>query len=281
MKFPSGRASRIGPPLAVTVLAAAYLASASGAASAGNNSAAVPVPAQLTCQHTDKKPTVQIASAKLFIEYNATDDDTGIHGAFDDDGWSRLCVFDPNGDQVLAVNPQSQLRDLTMGGIFFESREPPRSELTFAELAAAFPAGRYTVRGTSFDGQQLVGSAIFTHNVPAAPVITAPPLTDGDAPATHDTVPIEGLMVTWEDVTHTVDGRPVTITGYEVIITKAVEEDPNGFSTPTFDVHVTPDSNSLSVPVEFLEPNTEYELEVLALEVSGNQTISVGFFTTG
>jgi len=87
-------------------------------------------------------------------------------------------------------------------------------------------------------------------------------------------------MVTWEDVTHTVDGRPVTITGYEVIITKAVEEDPNGFSTPTFDVHVTPDSNSLSVPVEFLEPDTEYELEVLALEVSGNQTISVGFFTT-
>ena len=31
---------------------------------------------------------------------------------------------------------------------------------------------------------------------------------------------------------------------------------------------------------EFLEPGTEYELEVLALEKSGNQTISVSFFTT-
>jgi hypothetical protein len=32
--------------------------------------------------------------------------------------------------------------------------------------------------------------------------------------------------------------------------------------------------------VEFLEPNTVYELEVLALETSGNQTITVGFFKT-
>ena len=35
-----------------------------------------------------------------------------------------------------------------------------------------------------------------------------------------------------------------------------------------------------AVPVEFLEPDTVYELEVLALEESGNQTITVGFFKT-
>ncbi len=271
MRTRTGRGPRVAVPIAVTALTATLLASASGAAMAGS----VPVGAALTCQHTDKLPTVEIATAKLFIEYNATDDDTGIHGAFDDSGWSRLCVFDPNGKQVLAVNPRGQLNDLTMGGIFFESREPPRSELTFAELRAAFPAGRYTVRGTSFEGEQLVGAAVFTHNVPAAPVITAPRLSDGDG-----TVPIEGLTVTWEDVTQTVDGRPATITGYEVIITKEVEDDPNGFSRPTYDVHLPATANSLSVPVEFLEPATEYELEVLALEVSGNQTISVGFFTT-
>ena len=34
------------------------------------------------------------------------------------------------------------------------------------------------------------------------------------------------------------------------------------------------------VPAEFLDADTVYELEVLALEVSGNQTISVGFFKT-
>jgi hypothetical protein len=34
------------------------------------------------------------------------------------------------------------------------------------------------------------------------------------------------------------------------------------------------------VPAEFFDPDNEYELEVLALEESGNQTISVSFFTT-
>jgi hypothetical protein len=33
--------------------------------------------------------TVTIAAAKLFIEYNAAADDLGVHGAFDDHGWSR------------------------------------------------------------------------------------------------------------------------------------------------------------------------------------------------
>ncbi len=35
-----------------------------------------------------------------------------------------------------------------------------------------------------------------------------------------------------------------------------------------------------SVPAEFLLPDTIYELEVLVLEESGNQTITVGFFRT-
>jgi hypothetical protein len=59
-----------------------------------------------------------------------------------------------------------------------------------------------------------------------------------------------------------------------------VEDDPNGFSRPTYDVHVPADRNTLAVPTEFLESNTQYELEILALEKSGNQTISVLFFET-
>ena len=49
---------------------------------------------------------------------------------------------------------------------------------------------------------------------------------------------------------------------------------------PIYDVHVLSTLNSLRVPVEFLEADTVYELEVLALEVSGNQTITVAFFKT-
>jgi hypothetical protein len=224
--------------------------------------------------------TTEIATAKLIIEYNSTDGDLGVHGAFDDHGWRTLCVFDPTGRAVLAVGPQGQLRDLTMAGIFFESREPPITEFSFADLEAAFPEGEYTVRGESFDGTILVGSATFTHDVPAPPTITSPEIAEEPRGTKRNPVPLEGLVIGWDHVTETVAGGPVDVTGYEVIITKEVEDDPNGFSRPTYDVHVPPTVNRLRVPAEFLEADTVYELEVLALEASGNQTISVGFFRT-
>jgi len=220
-----------------------------------------------------------IATAKLIIEYNSTDGDIGVHGAFDDHGWSELCVYDPNGVQVLAVKPQAQLKDLTMAGIFFESREPPSAEFSFEDLKAKFPEGQYEVRGVTFEGKGLTGFAAFTHDVPVPPTITAPVVADEEN-VEQAVVSTTDLVVAWEDVTKTLDGAPVTITGYEVIITKVEHTDPNGFSRPTYDVHVPADRNTLSVPIEFLEPDTVYELEILALEVSGNQTITVGFFKT-
>jgi hypothetical protein len=222
----------------------------------------------------------KIATAKLIIEFNATDQDIGVHGAFDDVGWKTLCVFDPNGRPVLEVSPRNQLRDLTMAGIFFESREPPFEEFSFADLKAAFQEGQYSVRGESFDGTILVGEATFTHDVPAAPVITAPALTEDPGAIDTDPVSTTDLAITWDEVTETVDGGPVNITGYEVIVTKEDHDDPHGFSQPIYDVHVPPSMTRLPVPEEFLERGTVYELEVLSLEVSGNQTISVGFFKT-
>ena len=65
-----------------------------------------------------------------------------------------------------------------------------------------------------------------------------------------------------------------------MIITLENYSDPHGFSQPIFDVHVPADRNSLTVSAEFIAPGTLYELEVLALEASGNQTITVGFFET-
>ncbi len=251
---------------------------ASGSANGGTATSSLPD--ACTTSAGSRPGTTQIATAKLIIEFNATDGDLGVHGAFDDQGWKTLCVFDPTGKAVLQVSPQGQLLDLTMAGIFFESREPPISEFSFADLKARFPEGQYTVRGESFDGTILVGSATFTHDLPAPPTITSPQIADDPRGTKKNPVPLEGLVIGWDRVTKTVEGGPVDITGYEVIITKEVADDPHGFSRPTYDVHVPPDVNRLSVPTEFLQADTVYELEVLALEVSGNQTISVGFFKT-
>ena len=221
-----------------------------------------------------------ISTTKLIIEFQSTDGDLGVHGQFDDSGWSELCIFSPSGKQILGVRPQAELKNLTMASLFFESREPLLEEFSFADLMANFPEGEYQVRALSFDGTVLAGAATFSHDVPAPPIITAPELAEDAETVEEAIVSAADLVIEWEDVTETVDGRSLTLTGYEVIITQEEFEDPNGFSRPIFDVNVPADRNSLSIPAEFLEPDTVYELEVLALEESGNQTIAVGFFQT-
>jgi len=216
--------------------------------------------------------TERFASTKLIFEYNSTDNDTGVHGLFDTTGWSELCVYDPSGRQILAVKPQGQLKDLTMGGVFFESREPPDDEISQEEILAEFPEGRYKVLGTSHEGTRLIGTAWLTHDILAAPNVTSP--------AEGDVVDPTDLVITWDPVTQTVSGDAVEISGYEVIVTNEMVEDRHGFSQPILSAHVVPSVTSLTIPSEFLEPGTKYELEVIALEESGNQTITVLFFET-
>jgi hypothetical protein len=172
------------------------------------------------------------------------------------------------------------LGNLGIADLFFESREPPNDERSIEDLLATFPEGDYLVGGNGFDGTARAATATFTHDIPAEPVITAPHLAADEEEAAEVVADPADFVVSWEPVTVTLSGDPVDITGYEVIITKVDHDDPNGFSRPVYDVHLAPDAPSLTVPEEFFEPATLYELEVLALEVSGNQTISLGFFTT-
>jgi len=216
--------------------------------------------------------TEPMPTTKLYFEYNSTDEDTGIHGLFDTTSFSELCVYDPNGKQILTVKPQGTLKGLNMAGIFFESREPKHSEVSVGKHMQDFPEGLYSIKAVNFAGVGLTGAATLTHTIPAPPTIIAP---KGDV-----TVPHDDVVVRWDPVTTSTKGGPITITGYEVIVTNEDRKDPHGFSQPVYDVHVIPSVTSLTVPKEFLEPGTKYELEVLALETSGNQTITVDFFQT-
>ncbi len=218
--------------------------------------------------------------AKLYIEHNATDVDTGVHGFFGGEAWAELCIWDPDGNQIFLVDPQAQLGDLTVADFFFESREPPGDEYSVDDLLADFPEGTYTVGGTDFEGVARFGEATFTHDIPVEPEITAPALVEDPEDTSDAVVPDGDLLVTWEPVTETLAGEAVAITGYEVIITMEEFEDPDSLSHPIYDVHVPPDFTELMVPDAFLLPDTVYELEVLALERSGNQTIALGFFAT-
>ncbi len=232
-----------------------------------------PATTETDCPH-DGEP---MAAAKLYIEHNVTDADTGVHGLFGGDGWELFCLRSPSGELLLRVTPNGPLGELGLADLFFESREPPNNEYPIDQLRERFPAGTYEASGIDVEGTNWVGSARFTHAIPAAPIITAPELSD-DEEQIDSLVNAGSPSVEWQSVTSDLSGAAIEITGYEVIITSIDDEDPDGWSVPVFDIHVPSTTTSVVVPDGFLSSGTSYELEVLALEPSGNQTISVGFF---
>ncbi|MGH8940939.1 MAG: hypothetical protein ACRDV2_16565, partial [Actinomycetes bacterium] len=112
--------------------------------------------------------------ARVYIEHNATDQDTGFHGMFDQEGLAKGCIRTPGGTQIMLVEPTKQLAALGINQFFFESREPPNDEYSIADLKADFPEGEYRISGFDYTGVKRVGAATFTHAIPAAPKIVAP-----------------------------------------------------------------------------------------------------------
>lgn len=217
--------------------------------------------------------------ARLYIEHNATDADTGVHGTFDQEGLAAGCVMAPDGTPIILIDPSGNLDPLGINQLFFESREPPNDEYSIDQLKADFPEGEYRISGVDFEGTRRVGTARLTHAIPAPPTIVAPEVVSEDE-ADANVLPTTGLTVRWEPVAETVDGAQMEIVGYEVIVTKVDHDAADSLSRPEYDVHLPPATTDLAVPDGFLEAGTLYELEVLAIEESGNQTITLGFFTT-
>ena len=65
----------------------------------------------------------------------------------------------------------------------------------------------------------------------------------------------------------------IEIVGYRVIVER---EDP----LRALDVRLPGTATELRVPAEFMEPGVDYKVEVIAIEKSGNQTITEVPFVT-
>lgn len=232
--------------------------------------------------------------AKIYFETNATACDMGIQIAFDTEGVVVGTFRDPSGRPIHTIKTGSGLK--AIGGQtegFLESVEPVISELVSAnpkcapdpeeptisldELEQYFPAGTYSFEGTAADGTKYRDTADLTYTVPDGPVLLSP---NGDV----DLDPDNPIEISWEPVTTTIPGLTPTggparvdIAGYQLIVYDANA----GEAPPEFNVVVPPGETALAVPVEFLQPDTEYKYEVLAIETGNNQTISEGSFATG
>jgi hypothetical protein len=215
-----------------------------------------------------------LKDAKLNIEHNATDKDTGFQGFIDSEGWRRLDVRGPQG-QVLAFEGRGSLAKLGVTELFFETVEPTNADTPLDEMLAKLPEGNYTISGPSQENGKSAGrtsgTASLTHDIPAGPKLVSP---------AGRSVPVRGAVARWQPVTKTITGEPVKIIAYQLIIEKDVAPHPHMIGKFGLSMYLKPSVTSIAVPNGFLEPGTKYKWEVLAIERSGNQTLSSGEFRT-
>jgi hypothetical protein len=210
---------------------------------------------------------IPFADARLKIEYNATDGDAGLQVFVDAEPWRQIIITNPSGRDVVDVEAEDVIRNYGLTELFSESSEPPFDEFPFEEFKRLFPEGRYTFTGLTVEGQRLRSTFQFSHTVPDAPEIRSP--RDGAV------VGRRNLVVQWAPVT---TPAGVDVVAYQVLV---VADTPFvGNPTRVLDVMLPASVNRLPVPAEFLVPGT-YKTEVLAIDRTGNQTLTEVAFTIG
>jgi hypothetical protein len=212
-----------------------------------------------------KPKTVPFDDARLKIELNATDGDAGLQFFIDAETWRHVTVTNPRGRKIADFDAGTVIRNFGLSELFSESSEPPFDELPFGEFKRLFPAGVYTFRGQDIDGQRLRSTFRLTHVIPDGPRITSP--TGGD------TLRPDRVTVRWRPVT---TPAGIHVVAYEVIV--VADESGLGTAERTIDVTLPATATHLHVPAQFLTPGG-YKTEVLAIERSGNQTLTEVAFT--
>ena len=257
------RLSRLTFLTAALLVGAVVYAGASSAVDPPARAAAGPVAA------------VPLKDAKLNIEHNATDRDTGFQGFVDSEGWRRLNVRGPDGP-VATFEARGAFARLGLTELFFESVEPENADVPIDEMLAKLPEGRYKIAGPAQENGKsagrTAGSAWLTHDIPAGPRLVSP--------AEGATVPVRGVAARWTPVSVTITGQPAKIIAYQLIIEKDVKPHPHMIGKLGLSMYLPPSVTRMAIPDGFLEPRTAYKWEVLAIERSGNQTLSSGSFRT-
>ncbi|MGH9789069.1 MAG: fibronectin type III domain-containing protein [Candidatus Acidiferrales bacterium] len=213
---------------------------------------------------------IPFSQTRIIIEVNATDGDAGIQIFLDAEGWTRLEVFDPNGQQILDFSANGSVEQQGITELFFESAEPSFEEQTLDELFLLFPAGMYKFEATTDEGKKLSGKATLTHLIPAGPELVSPE----EGAVVNPALPV---VISWEPVT---DSFPGTQPGVNVVAYQVIVEQVKPKSVRVFSITLPATTTQATVPPELFQTNAEYKFEVLAIEASGNQTISESTFKT-
>jgi hypothetical protein len=202
----------------------------------------------------------EFEEARIYIEYNESGNDLGFHVALDGEGWTDLKIYDPAGKKIFDASAKGGYKNLGLTELFFEGAEPNLSEFPLEELLALFPEGDYTFVGKTVDHEHLVSTATLTHNVPDGPAVST-----GTSTCNGDTI-----VISWESVSGPAEilpGRTINVVAYQVIV-------------GSFQVTLPGSTTQVTLPGEYYQslPPATHDFEVLAIDISGNQTITEGTF---
>ena len=215
-----------------------------------------------------------LKQAKIIIEHNATDEDTGFQAFVDADGWERLEIIGPE-VVVAQFDGHGIVKNLGLTELFFETTEPENAKLPLDEVLRMLPAGDYEFRATysALGGNAGTASshATLSHTIPQGVKLVAP--QEGAV------LPASDVVVAWTPVQKALDGSDVTIIAYQLIIEKDEEPDPNMIGQRGLSMYLPASVSKMPIPAAFFEPKTAYLWEVLAIEAGGNQTLQSGTFS--
>ena len=213
------------------------------------------------------------SAARIIFEVNATAGDAGIQVFLDGEPWKNVKIFRPDGVQIFKVQAMGNLEEFGLTELFSESNEPPFDELSLEEVLEMFPEGKYKFEGTTVEGGMLKSTATLDHDLPCGPVIVSPGVLDPNM-----------AMIEWNDVTNALDpetGECGESTDVDIVAYQVIVEQQNPQTPPlVFSVFIPAGTTEVTVPQEFLAAGTDWKFEVLAIEASGNQTISESTFET-
>jgi hypothetical protein len=195
--------------------------------------------------------------ARIYIEYNKSGNGLGFHVFLDAEDWTSLRIENPLGTTIFEVAGKEGYKDLGLTELFFEGAEPSLADVPLEDLLDLFPEGKYKFIGETVGGGRLSSTATLSHAVPDGPSVSAE--------VAGDTV-----VISWEPVTGPPEDFPdrrIQIVGYQVIV-------------GSFQVTLPASSTEVTLPEEFVAslPKGEQDFEVLAIDVSGNQTITESTF---
>jgi hypothetical protein len=226
-------------------------------------------------QRDDSDNVIPLKEAKLNIEHNAKDEDTGFQGFIDSEGWNMITLTGPKG-KVLDFKATGKLGKLGLTELFFETVEPANADVPIAEILKNLPEGNYVFKGSAIEAGEkkgkTIGTAWLTHDIPEGPVLLLP--------AEDAVVPVEDLLVSWSPVDKTIDGSDVDIISYQLIIEKDETPHQHMIGKQGLSIYLPASVTEIPIPKEFLEPGTDYKWEVLAIEESGNQSLMSSQFST-